>query len=269
MDSPLPAADHVAVDAGLGVAETERQKPEVLGRLIELPSATETLLTKQRVRNPILLGHVPTSGAYRCPGTPFVPVISSQHERRRARRRGQPSISQVARLALSHPSHPGASCRPTPRARAKTCLAASPSLARVGLPGRRTARYPHLLSGGPPTGPSVMGISKGEAGGDGIRELEVTGVTWPWGGGGKRGRPRKPPKAGRPACLWPSQGLPGGQCGRQPVAGMALCPAHAGILDGAVGPACAWPGCEQTDLFLPMCLYHRKVAAGLLDQHRA
>jgi hypothetical protein len=89
-------------------------------------------------------------------------------------------------------------------------------------------------------------------------------------GAGKRGRPRKPTAGTKePGCVWPLEESPDGTCGRPPVESLALCPAHAQVLEKTIGRGCAWPGCEQTNIFRSTCGYHSKVAAGLLDPYRS
>lgn len=92
--------------------------------------------------------------------------------------------------------------------------------------------------------------------------------------GDKRGRPRKEPigtEARQPSCRWPVEGDgAGAACGNRPLAkGLMLCPLHAKVLDQHVGHACAWPGCMQTSVYMPLCAYHLKVAQGLLDPSRS
>lgn len=68
--------------------------------------------------------------------------------------------------------------------------------------------------------------------------------------------------------MWPSGRHAGGTCGTQPVDGLALCVEHAKVLRQGPGKTCAWPNCEQTSLFKPLCFFHQKRALGLLDPFR-
>ena len=89
--------------------------------------------------------------------------------------------------------------------------------------------------------------------------------------GDRRSWPKKA-EAGRPeaSCRWPAgSGGTGAVCGsRSLVKGVVLCTLHAKVLDQAIGQTCAWPGCMQTSVYMPLCSYHTKVAKGLLDPHR-
>lgn len=58
-----------------------------------------------------------------------------------------------------------------------------------------------------------------------------------------------------------------GACGSPTVDGLALCAAHAKVLDHA-GSTCAWPECAQTRPFNSLCAYHLKRALGLLEPYR-
>jgi hypothetical protein len=69
--------------------------------------------------------------------------------------------------------------------------------------------------------------------------------------------------------VWPAELGSNTTCGHQLVEGLVLCTAHAKVLHQRAGRTCAWPNCEQTSLFKPICCYHAKVAAGLLDPYRA
>jgi hypothetical protein len=89
----------------------------------------------------------------------------------------------------------------------------------------------------------------------------------PWTAAGKLGRPRKQPAEKKPGCIWPVDGRPGGTCGDRLAEGLALCPEHAKTLDRPPGKTCAWPGCEQTTPFKPLCSYHLKRALGLLGPY--
>ena len=81
---------------------------------------------------------------------------------------------------------------------------------------------------------------------------------------GKRGRPRKPGR--KTGCVWPVPGRGGdGVCGEALDEGLLLCLGHAMVLRQQVGRICAWPDCEQSTSFRPLCPYHVKRAFGLLD----
>jgi hypothetical protein len=98
----------------------------------------------------------------------------------------------------------------------------------------------------------------------------VRRATTPWNGSsvGKRGRPRKERDGKKKVgCVWPAEMRPDGTCAHEPVEGLALCPGHAKVLLQRAGKTCAWPNCEQTALFKPMCTYHTKVGLGLLDPY--
>jgi hypothetical protein len=86
--------------------------------------------------------------------------------------------------------------------------------------------------------------------------------------GDRRSWPKSRPH--EPSCRWPSGPVDAGAgCGNRPlVKGLQLCALHAPILEGAIGRTCAWPGCMQTSVYMPLCSYHAKVAQGLLDPHR-
>jgi hypothetical protein len=61
----------------------------------------------------------------------------------------------------------------------------------------------------------------------------------------------------------------GGACGDPLAEDVALCPEHAKVLGEPAGETCAWPGCEQTSPFRPLCPYHMKRALGLLGPYRS
>lgn len=114
------------------------------------------------------------------------------------------------------------------------------------------------------------GRSHDEVGrGDADEQTAVRRATRPWDvAAGKRGRPRKEPARKQAGCVWPVESRLGGPCGHPPADGLVLCPAHAKVLHQRIGKTCAWPNCEQTALFNPICSYHAKVALGLLDPYR-
>ncbi|MGH2731480.1 MAG: hypothetical protein ACRDJF_07620 [Actinomycetota bacterium] len=69
------------------------------------------------------------------------------------------------------------------------------------------------------------------------------------------------------SCVWPIDGQRRPGCGRGAVPGLALCPEHVKIVTQAIGRDCAWPGCVQTILFRSLCVYHNKIAAGLMQPY--
>jgi hypothetical protein len=101
------------------------------------------------------------------------------------------------------------------------------------------------------------------------REHAVRRARRPWNSAvGKRGRPRKEPSDQHEGCIWPMPTRRGGTCGDPPAEGVALCPEHAKVLGQPPGERCAWPDCEQTSPFNPLCAYHTKRALGLLGPWR-
>lgn len=94
-------------------------------------------------------------------------------------------------------------------------------------------------------------------------------ATTPWNAAaGKRRRPMKEQAVKKAGCVWPVELRPTGTCGDEPVEGLALCLTHAKVLHLTPGMTCAWPNCEQTALFKPICCYHTKVALRLLEPYR-
>lgn len=89
--------------------------------------------------------------------------------------------------------------------------------------------------------------------------------------GDRRSWPKKADRYKQePSCRWPAApadtGIP---CGNRPlVKDLQLCALHAPVLNQPIGQTCAWPGCMQTSVYMPICSYHSKVAQGLLDPYR-
>jgi hypothetical protein len=102
------------------------------------------------------------------------------------------------------------------------------------------------------------------------REVALMRASTPWNGvTGRRGRPRKDRADEERGCIWPVEGRRAGVCGDRLAEGLTLCPEHGKVLDRPPGATCAWPGCEQTTPFRPLCSYHMKRALGLLGPFRA